>query len=78
MLEPTIAILGSYLVGLVLFAFMFGYFSLVEGIQKRSDSGSQYRKWVRRGGHLGLMAGFISSLFLWVTYFRVFHFTATN
>jgi hypothetical protein len=55
MLEPTIGILGSYLFGLVLFAFMFGYFSLVEGVQKWSDSGAQSRKWIRRGGHLALM-----------------------
>src|SRR5882724_9565030 len=55
MLEPTIGIFGSYLFGLVLFVFMVGYFSLAEGIQKWSDSGPQYRKWVRRGGHLGLM-----------------------
>lgn len=48
-------IFGSYLFGLVLFAFMFGYVSLAEAIQKWSDSGPQYKKWVRRGGHLGLM-----------------------
>jgi hypothetical protein len=55
MLEPTIGILGSYLFGLILFGFMFGYFSLAEGIQRWSDCSPPYRKWVRRGGHLGLM-----------------------
>ena len=55
MLDLTIDIVGSYLFGLVLFAGMFGYFSLAEFLQKWSDAGAQYKKWIRRGGHLTLM-----------------------
>ncbi len=62
MLDLTIDIVGSYLFGLVLFAVMFGYFSLAEFLQKWSDAGPQYKKWIRRGGHLTLM--FVYSLLI--------------
>ena len=57
MLDLTKGILGSYLFGLVLCALTFGYFSLAEFLQRWSDSGPQYKQWIRRGGHFTLMLG---------------------